>query len=67
MQKRKQLFQENYKIQLFAYLPCIELITCGELPLLAIDCKVALLGKLEGKLPSDNSTLAFATDTFGGD
>lgn len=52
----------------------MELMTCGELPLLAIDCKPALFGKLEGKLPRDigsiPTTLAFATlngDTFGGD
>lgn len=49
-------------------------MTWGELPLLAIDCKAALFGILEGKLPRDiesiPTTLAFAMvrgDTFGGD
>lgn len=44
-------------------------MTCGELPLFAIDCKATLLGMLDGKLPSDNgsTTLPFATETFGGD
>lgn len=47
----------------------MELITWGELPLLAIDCKAALLGMLDGKLPSDkgSTTLPLATETLGGD
>lgn len=49
-------------------LPCIELIACGVLPLLAMDWRDALFGKLEGKLPRDKeSTFPLATETLGGD
>lgn len=47
----------------------MELMTCGELPLLAMDCRAALFGMLEGRLPSErgSTTPPFATETFGGD
>jgi hypothetical protein len=51
------------------FIPCIELMICGEVPLLAIDCNPALFEMLDGKLPRFiwSTTFALATETLGGD